>query len=742
MNGRNLPKIKKHLEDKVAQERVRQNILRGRNEVMVSIGQAARVFSFSESQLRDWEKSGLLKPTRPKEATGSGNVTKQRQYSFEELDKLAIIHELINFANLTPGSIPPDIDKLWYSLTSVEGRPQGSPHGARPSLADQEYGAHWRNDEEGLTPIAASRQDPYKYILRRVETAYRNELGWRHYASRALLLALMLLYEDIPNTYAGLILPAQCAYSGDPESDPVDLANLGESLVGWLGLTRSFYTFLTPEPAFEFPSDYRVLPLSRLFPEDNTFSEDRTLLVVQRDNAATLQIDPHALSVAHRLLVPLYEDRQDWYTYFGDGVRDLVYPGMDFTPRVSDAVLTSLADMVVHLGGKNHDGQDRWQFCCIMLPDNPRLPLQQRSLVVRAKSARADRHIVGVTTVLPERYGTSLSLRAYQSGHIIYRPELAREDTTAQFQKLEGPICSNIAVPVGGETDPPLGVLYVASYDSAAFSLEDQRLLRVMARIIEELLRTYQARQQVTMDLVTLIDDPITVDSSFKEFSSETDFMQDLEALLTAVRQRIQPQTSHISASLPAPLVAPVNAQQEISFIAIELDGQERVANRYGDQTLKNLYKSVGLRIWGLLPALFTQFSDCKLYYMCAGRFYLVLHGFSLEKTRSNAERLRKALEGSILVRQSDLPGGSLIVPKLSAHLAVTWYAPEKLEEFLDPTQHRSIADVSSTLYHTLDFALNLGMNEGGNVIITWDRDTLTYVPYSPDDDSFTVNTV
>jgi hypothetical protein len=397
---------------------------------------------------------------------------------------------------------------------------------------------------------------------------------------------------------------------------------------------------------------------------------------------------------------------------------------MDFTPRVSDAVLTGLAETVVQLGGKKANGEDRWQFCCIYLPDTQRLPLQQRGLVVRARSSRAEKHIVGVTSVSLERYGTSLNLRAYQGGHIVYRPELAYEDVTPRVRDLEGPVRSCIAVPIGGESEPPLGSLYVASYDPAAFSGEDRRVLRAMTRIIEELLRTYQARQKVTLDLADLIDDPITVDSSFKEFASERDFMRDLEKTLAQIQAHTDVQAER-SGELP----------DELSFISIEMDHQEVIANRYGDQTLQNLHKAVGLRIWGLLPALFSNVTDCNLYYMYAGRFNLLLRGFSLEKTRNKAERLKKALEGSILLKQSDLPGGSLIIPGLSVHLAVTWYAPAKLAEFLDPTQNRSVADVSSTIYHTLDFALKSGINEGGNVIISWDQATRMYLPYLPNED-------
>jgi hypothetical protein len=236
-------------------------------------------------------------------------------------------------------------------------------------------------------------------------------------------------------------------------------------------------------------------------------------------------------------------------------MQDLINPGVDFTPRLPDRVLTHLTNIVVRLGGKNSDGEDRWRFCYILLPENQTLPLQQRSLVIRAMS-RHVRHSVGVTTLTPEKYRTSLSVRAFQSGHIVYRQELSPEDTTLQFSEIEGPVRSNIAVPIGGETGEPLGVLYVTSYETNAFSPKDCRVLRIMTRMIEELLTGYNARSQ---------------------------------------------------------------------------------------------------RIRDLLPALFTRYTDYKLYDIYGGRFYLFLRGFSLEKTKLRMFNLKNTSDLLALTSKSEL---------------------------------------------------------------------------------------
>ena len=164
MNDRNIQNIKSYLQNEDVKKRILQNTQRGREEATVTIGRAARLFGFSENQLRDWEKLGLLEPLRSKDVTG------QRQYTPDVLDKLAIIKELIEEGGFTPSSIPPDIDKIWASIASERD------HALRESGNKAEY----------------------LYIEQRVEGAYE-ELFWRHYASHVLRLCLLMICEEIPN---------------------------------------------------------------------------------------------------------------------------------------------------------------------------------------------------------------------------------------------------------------------------------------------------------------------------------------------------------------------------------------------------------------------------------------------------------------------------------------------------------------------------------------------------------------
>src|SRR5438270_11943469 len=118
MEDRN-QEIKKYLQREDVQARILQNIQRGRSEATVTISNAARLFGFTENQLRDWDEKGLLKPQRPTlEFTQDGKNTKRRQYTPAELDKLAIIRELMD-KGFSPGMIPLNIDEIWREINAA-----------------------------------------------------------------------------------------------------------------------------------------------------------------------------------------------------------------------------------------------------------------------------------------------------------------------------------------------------------------------------------------------------------------------------------------------------------------------------------------------------------------------------------------------------------------------------------------------------------------------------------------------
>src|SRR5215469_17273440 len=115
MNKPNIERIRKHLERKETQERVQKRMLDARAKATVTISRAASLFGFTESQLREWEKRGLLKTDRPALSQDSKTATGHRQYTPEELDKLALIRDLMDDGYGT-GEIPLNLDEIWKQI--------------------------------------------------------------------------------------------------------------------------------------------------------------------------------------------------------------------------------------------------------------------------------------------------------------------------------------------------------------------------------------------------------------------------------------------------------------------------------------------------------------------------------------------------------------------------------------------------------------------------------------------------
>lgn len=107
------------------------------------------------------------------------------------------------------------------------------------------------------------------------------------------------------------------------------------------------------------------------------------------------------------------------------------------------------------------------------------------------------------------------------------------------------------------------------------------------------------------------------------------------------------------------------------------------------------------------------------MYYMYANRFYLILRGFSLEKAREVAVKLQRSLSGNISLKQSEVADSILIIPNITVHLGVSSYRREKLDQMLEA--YSSVVDISTKISQELDSALKLGLDEGGNVIISFD---------------------
>ncbi|GCE10148.1 MerR family transcriptional regulator [Tengunoibacter tsumagoiensis] len=684
MDVRSKQPIKEHLQKEDVQERILQNIQKGRDEATVTISRAADLFGITENKLRDWEEYGFLSPLRP------GGPKGRRLYTPSELDKLAIIRELIN-AGYSPSDIPADIDKIWNTTRL----PRDLPH---------------QSDRQD--PLFAQHDMP---INLRITQAHA-ELFWRTFVAQTLRLALLLICEDHPNTTAGLVLPLESTITGSelshaPTLSIDDLPTLGESLVGWMNQNRSTHTLLTPRPSFQYSSDYRIEPLRSMkagILQSDVSSEDKTLIVLPRE-ARPLTLSPLLTETLHRLLKPLYTDLYLTRACFGVGMRDQMNGAIDLSSNnnYEDIVLTGLTEMIVRLGGTDEAGIPRWRFSCIFLPNYPAsiLSQQQRSLIVRAQSQHAP-YTTGITTQTPQEPFISSSIKALQSGQIIYQPIIQRKE-----QSLEQGVLSSVAVPVEGHDGTAIAVIYVASEKAEIFSETDFCVLRILGKMVRELIESYQARIQSSQQLRSMISHPKIVDTQFQEFLTEDELIMQIESLLKQVQTLEGPPTT-----------------EALSFIAIDIDNQSNIANKYGDGMARDLSRAVGMRIHSQLRA-FKDASEYKLYHICADRFYILLKNMTLEQARSKAELLKQKLEGAYAIDPHRAPIGQLTltehlvtIPNITVRLGISSYPYQKLTEILLRYPASSaITEVRQQITGFLEEELALGKQKGGSVVLSWD---------------------
>ncbi len=698
MDERSLQSIKEHLQKEDAQKRILQHIQKGRAEATVTISRAAELFEFTENKLRDWEKYGFLNPLRPVGPMG------RRLYTLRDLDKLAIIRELID-TGYAPSDIPADIDEIWFSICFPEGQ-------------------HFATNSIPPLAIQTRKRGHSQSINMRVTQALSTSF-LRYFASHALRLSLMLICEDIPDASAGLLLPLEANTQGIVLQNVEDLAELGETLVGWWSnQEHSWHTLLTSTPSFQYNTDYRMHPLQIMKSgiSQETHPRDNTLIVIPRETKP-LTITPDVVETIRRFLHPLYNNVQNVLFCFGPAMHDEVELSTDpgSSSKHEDSILNGLAEIVIDLGGQTTEGRPHWSFCCILLPHSPVLSLQQNSLVVRAQSKHSP-YQINTTTFSSFSPTTDVCISAFQSGRIFYTPTLYLDDATSSPRGLKGPLGSTVAVPVENSDGTSVAVLYVVSEYTNAFSETDQRVFRMVGRMIGELLEVYHARRLTIRELRNIIASPSIVDTLFEKFPSENKFIDDIEELLMKIQTSPEDQLKEV-----------------VSFIVVDVDNQSSFANKYGNRVARNLSRVVGLRIDSQLRT-FKDDADYKLYHFAADRFYISLKRLSLEQARIKAELLRQVLCGSyqidplsVPVGQPTLPESMLTLSNVTVRLGVASYFYWKLKEVMQrfPTEI-SVVQVRMQIISSLDEALNLGKRLGGNVVMSWEPESRNFIPWSP----------
>jgi hypothetical protein len=217
------------------------------------------------------------------------------------------------------------------------------------------------------------------------------------------------------------------------------------------------------------------------------------------------------------------------------------------------------------------------------------------------------------------------------------------------------------------------------------------------------------------------------VDNLLEGFFTEKNFISDVVSLLKRIKQEATERGG------------PAEVDRQVSFIAIDVDECSRISRVYSTSLVQNLIKKIGLAIEALMRSVFMQNEGSRLYYIYADRFYLVLDNVSLESARDNAALLKGNLTGSHKVAMSRIRAtdsttkDGVIVPDVKVRVGVTSYYYSKLVEILERAEYPNILDVQAQINASLKESLKKGTDEGGDVVISWDRTQKIFKKWDPD---------
>lgn len=703
--------MRNYLDDPDLQGDIRHHLEKAQQQLTVSIEEAKQVIgNISAVQLRYWDEQGLFE--KPKK-DAQKKISPPRRYSSYDLARAMMIEKLLH---LKPH---PSIKEIKAFLE------------AEQPFVD--------NAIRSITTLGRQRTKQSHTIFQRIREA-EDALFWRIFVPRIMYVSLCLLFEQSVSGDAGLVLsvgdktlPAQEMTVKQPE----DLAKLGEIIVGWQSKQRPFCMFLAEGSILDAVKDYEVRTIAQLLKEGDTCPKAAYLVSEKNLNSRLDTTHSRARQVAGRLLQLLLDTRNDWKPYMRSWEDFMLYHSSDFKDTtLGDRLLNGIAQRIVQLGGN----QSQWKFCCILLPSDPSLPLKERKLVVQSQSLNSP-YVPNETILLPHRQA-SMSTRAYQAGYIIYHPTIADKQAGVANLEVEGDIHSAIAVPIeagytenNNEQSEPLGVIYVVSEKADDFKEDSQVLLRVMGRIIAEQLVTSHARNILVDKLFEVVRHPRLVDSSFKEFLLESEFTSKLEELLNQIVASENNQIDSFQENAQSAIQT--QPLDNLVCIGIDIDRSKELVRAYGNWIIKPIAQLIGRRIRQWAMQTYSGPDEFHLYYMYPDQFSLLLTNVPAKDIQLHAERLKETLHLSdyriempshVCIMPPDPANGRVtsreVVVSISFTIAVIESSLTRLRRILEQPENvqkvKRVPNARAWLIQTLDGALRLGKEGGGDQIVFW----------------------
>lgn len=761
------------LYDAGLRQTLRDEIDVAKHRLRFSIQQVAAATGASVAQIRSWD--ALLKPVRlgaePEVGMDvSARKGEHRRYDWLQLETVLLMTHLLR-SGMSSEEVAqllakhPDLHDIVFSPTTAVRDALPGAAGHRPDRFDQSV------EERAI----AAEHDGV-------------ELLERHITARVLRLIMTLLVGARTTTEVYLVIPLHPIHindSGDLEIPVPHLTSLGMCAVGALHPPDMFTAFVHPHPDVLQKRNYECVPLHVPTTGPRSDQQERVLsqgaqrepapknadtilayLVMQKRPpyaAAPLGVGnptarERAVAVALKLLIWLRETGL-LSALNQDRALDLAaFPIGGLSDHQLHALLRRFADWIVgfgdtgaaasaHEAGSGHEvtlhvtpvmereqQPSCWHFSVLLVPQDRSPARQYQRLVILAQSSHSQHDSSDVILTLGAEPG--LSFRAYVNGTTALRRWIAPLDPSIANREQEPMTQSAVAVPLEGLNGLPEGVLYVASEQTDAFSDTDVLALRLLGRVVAELLALRRLGQAAVLHLPEAAAKPHAIDFTVASFETEDAFIGDLIRFLQPYVVAAGNHTHQRGGASSEPTwgsdtVRPLDDgriidETALALIALDVDGTGEVAERLGEAAAANLTRAIGERTHSWILTQRSRPERIRLYRVYGDRFYLWLRDIPAAKVEELASRLWRTLGMRYLIttrmpmaRDSSSPARYVDPGPVTVRLGVNCYTHRDLLKLAqgDP----DTISLSTKVVSQLAEALKMGRHQGGNCIVAWD---------------------
>jgi DNA-binding transcriptional MerR regulator/GGDEF domain-containing protein len=612
-----------------------ERIQKAYNRLVVSIGTMSNLTGASVVQLRYWDKRNLI----TSKAGGNGN---KREYSLADLKRLIWITQVLSLEGAKPSDIARFFEKVPESQELLDAILAYQPSGSVLAM-------------------------PAEKNLNTITYASFYEFMGPHLGQFILTLLWNSLHPE-----TGFVIPISGEGGPFPENGDINdaLRILGESVFCFVDNISNVHFWVQNPIYFQSPDAYK---LEQMKIASDVF-QGPLYLLSRHGHAPSNAMHTELDALAH-LLKLIVQWAEEW--------KSIGVPAVSLSSHTTqkDLTLLHLSMLTDYIIGLAAEREKPWTFGCLLAPANPEDPRHRHTLTIVAQSKESP-HPLG--TVLEPREG--ISSFAYKTGQIV-NVGFAEQEPRIARREVEETTKSAIAVPLSCLEDSD-AVLYVASDHPTTFTPSDELLLALLGNLVAKRQVLNGLTQQACVNRIrSIVSDPCVVDSLFRGFGTNDQFLKTLERRIEHIQD---------------------GSGDDFSLLTVDIDNSHAIWDKVHDEALlKDAWQWIGKATQNFLKP------EDRLYRIYVDRYAAILDIDDQKEILKLAERLHKALKvGLIHVGRS---GWDHPPVQFTTRVAIVLAKSEVIRSLpMNPQERRQF------LVDRLHEVLRFGKRRGGDLIAYW----------------------